>query len=655
MKNKVSSFLSLDKKLLAIVLVVNVVFTVVWTFASLLFQSKAETENQARELQYIEAVILPAISNSVWNVDQEQTRVQLQGLLVNPRVIRVKIQEMGSSSQELPFIDINKSGSFSEIHESQYTLKSPSDEKTPFATMILYTTTDPVMARMKSEIMRYFISEALETLILSFLILYAFRVLVLNHLGLISKFFKENVYISKLTPHLFYPPRGRFRDEIDVLADSVNRTLDESKKYQTQIEDLKDRAEKANQAKSMFLASINHELRTPLNAILGVTDLLPESVPNPQEMQQLLDIQKRSGLHLLHLVDEILDFSKIEAGEVKIDSQPMDIRKALETCKMIMESPIRERGNRLELLVDDDFPQSIYGDSNRINQIIINLVSNANKFTDRGMITVQIKRLGEEYQIIVRDTGTGIPEDKLEEIFIPFRQLEEKTGPLRKGTGIGLSITKRLVEFMHGHIQVDSKVGLGSAFRITLPLKISTIEPKANNNVPPAPIQTPKPVAAPVAAPAAPAVASAAEAKPNIAEEPKVEPLPQKIKLLVVEDTPEVQMLIQAYLKGTNVDLTFADNGQEGVKKFEKDDPSVILMDLQMPVMNGYEATEKIRELETKSGHHHVRILALTALATKGDLEKALRSGCDGYMTKPFSRTKLLQILKDESEPASAS
>jgi two-component system, sensor histidine kinase len=621
MKNKVGSFLSLDKKLLAIVLVVNVVFTVVWTFTSLLFQQKAERENQSRDLQYIEAVILPAVSNSVWNVDQDQTRVQLQGVLVNPRVIRVRIQELGAGINDAPFIDINKSGSFSEIHEVTYTLKSPGEEQTPFARMTMYTTMDPIMARVRSEIIRYFVSEALETLILSFLILYAFRVLVLNHLGMISKFFKENVYISKRTPHFFLAQRGRFRDEIDVLAETVNRTLDESKKYQTQIEDLRDRAEKANQAKSMFLASINHELRTPLNAILGVTDLLPESVKNPEEMQQLLDIQKRSGLHLLHLVDEILDFSKIEAGEVKMDSQPMEIRKALETCKMIMEAPFRERGNRLELLVDSGFPEFVFGDPNRINQIIINLVSNANKFTDHGIVSVQIKSRGNEYEIVVKDTGRGIPEDKLEEIFIPFRQLEDKGGQMRKGTGIGLSITKRLVDIMGGRISVDSKVGLGSVFRITLPLQVPVQEPKME----------------------------------RVAEESQTERQNPKMKLLVVEDTPEVQMLIKAYLKGTNVDLTFAANGQEGVQKFEKDDPAVILMDLQMPVMNGYEATQKIRELENKTGHHHVRILALTALATKNDLDKALRSGCDGYMTKPFSRTKLLQILKDNSEAASAS
>jgi len=605
------SFFSLDKKLLAVVLIVNILFTLVWSFATLMIQQKAESENQTKELEYIETVMLPAVANSVWNVDQEQTRVQLQGVLVNPRVVRLRIQELGGS--ETPFVEIGKSGDFSEIKEVSYDLKSPvSEGQHTFAHLILYTTLDPVMARLKSEVIRYFISEALETLILSFLILYAFRVLVLNHLGQFADFFKKNPFISERTPHYPVRKQKRLRDEIDTLVEAINLTIDESKKYQSEIVDLKDRAEKANQAKSLFLASINHELRTPLNAILGVTELLPESVSDKQEMQQLLDIQKRSGLHLLHLVDEILDFSKIEAGEVKIEEQPMDIRKALETCKMIMEGPVKDRGNQMEFLVEPNFPNLICGDLNRINQIIINLVSNANKFTDHGLISVQIRRLSSEYEIIVRDTGKGIPADKLEEIFLPFRQLEDQPNQTRKGTGIGLSITKRLIGFMKGEIHVDSKVGLGSVFRIKLPLKVPTPPLKAE----------PKP-------------------KEPVSTEPR-----RKIKLLVVEDTPEIQMLIQAYLKGTEVDLTFAENGQEGVQKFTTDDPSVILMDLQMPVMNGFEATQKIRELEEHIEGHHVRIFALTALATKNDLERALRSGCDGYVTKPFSRSKLLETLR---------
>ncbi len=606
------SFFSLDKKLLAVVLMVNIVFTLVWTFTSLLFQQKAESENQSKEFQYIEAVILPAVANSVWNVDQEQTRVQLQGILVNPRVVRVRILELGGS--ERPFLDIAKPGNFTDIREMPYDLKSPLVEgQRSFAKMIMYTTMDPVMARVKSEIIRYYISETLETLILSFLILYTFRVLVLNYLGQISKFFKENRTISKLTPHFHLRKRRRFPDEIDTLVDSINLTIDESKRYQSQVVELKDRAEKANNAKSLFLASINHELRTPLNAILGVTELLPESTPT--ELKQLLDIQKRSGFHLLHLVDEILDFSKIEAGEVKIEDQPMDIRKALETCNMIMENPVKERGNRLELIVEPEFPEMIFGDLNRINQIIINLVSNANKFTDHGLVSVQIRRKGtEQYEILVRDTGQGIPQDKLEEIFLPFRQLEEQPNQSRKGTGIGLSITKRLVDFMQGQIKVDSAIGIGSAFRITLPLRV----PERENKAPP----------------------KIVEKKPD---------LKKKLKLLVVEDTPEVQMLIQAYLKGLDVDVTFAENGKEGVQKFATDDPAVILMDLQMPVMNGFEATQQIREIEAKLKNHHVRILALTALATKNDLDRALQSGCDGYVTKPFSRSKLLETLREAS------
>jgi signal transduction histidine kinase/CheY-like chemotaxis protein len=568
-------------------------------------------------LEHIETVILPAVGNSVLYFYPEQTRVQLQGILSHPRVVRIQIIET-SGGVEKPFLSVGKKGSFKQIRSKTYDLLPPVGNGIgKFAKMTMYTTQDPAMARAQSEAIKYFVSESLETLILSFLILYAFRIFVINHLGRISRFFKRHSFVAKDTPHFPGKHWQFFPDEIDSLVAAINRAIDESKESQAQIEELKNRAEKANEAKSMFLASINHELRTPLNAILGVTELLPESLSKPEEVQQLLAIQKRSGIHLLHLVDEILDFSKIEAGEVKIENVAMDIQKSLDSCSLIMEGPMKTRQNCLSMHLDPQFPPAIMGDPNRINQILINLVSNANKFTDHGEVTVKICLHGDkEYEITVKDTGRGIPKDKLKEIFLPFRQLENSNTELRRGTGIGLSITQSLVEFMGGSIDVESEVGVGSTFRIILPLEIASLPESLNIEK----------------------VQKASQA------------LHHRLRVLVVEDTPDVRLLIQAYLRGTDVELTFAQNGQEGVQRFEKEEPSLILMDLQMPVMNGFEATQKIRELENKNGHHHVKILALTALATKGDLAKALQSGCDGYVTKPFSRLQLLDTLKSVDE-----
>lgn len=626
MKNR-KVFFSLDKKILTLVLVVNTVYTLCWTFISFRFLQHDEFQNQLKELKYVESVIIPAVANSVWQLDQEQTRIQLQGVLANPRVVRVQIVENGATPST--FLDIGKNEKFNQVNVLSYDLKPPvGDGDGKFATLNIFTTLDPVMARMRTEIYRYFLSEAFEILILSVLILYTFRILVLNRLGQISKFFRENSYIAKKTPYFLPKRRTRAADEIDVLIDALNRTIDESKKYQSEIERLKDQAEKANQAKSMFLASINHELRTPLNAILGVAELLPETEANSGEMKQLVDMQKRSGQHLLHLVDEILDFSKIEAGEIKIENQVIEISKVFENCRSMMESLIKERGNRLECRVDPDFPKEIMGDPGRISQILLNLTSNANKFTENGLISVTARADKINYCLSVKDSGKGIPENKLNEIFLPFRQLDNQPNQSLKGTGIGLSITKRLVDFMKGEIHVESKLGFGSNFEVVLPLRL------------PETASTPEPD------PSAKAVQGVADQADSS--------LHKKVRLLVIEDTPEVQMLIKAYLKGLDVELTFAENGAEGVEKFEHDDPNMILMDLQMPVMNGYEATEKIRKLEQNFNHpHHVPILALTALTTKNDLEKALQCGCDGYMTKPLSRSKLLQTLREEVGMAS--
>ncbi|MEZ0390766.1 MAG: hybrid sensor histidine kinase/response regulator [Pseudobdellovibrionaceae bacterium] len=606
-------FLSLDKKLIAVILVVNVIFTFFWTALNIYFEDQSGREELKKDFEYIESVVLPALQKSIWGMDHTQVRDQIKGMLTNPYVTRVRITETGNPK---PLIDLKKEGDFQHLEERKYKLfSSPGPNVERFGTLSLFITMDPLLTRLKNEVLKGFISETLETLILSLLLLYAFRLLVLNDISRISRYFKRNSVFSKTTPHFHRKIPGRFKDEIDNLITAINRTVDESKFYQIQIEHLRSNAEKANQAKSMFLASINHELRTPLNAILGVADLLPNSLNEPSEIQDLLTIQKRSGLHLLHLVDEILDFSKIEAGQMKIESTVMDIRNCLETTRSILETPIQDKGNQLSINIDPNFPSRIRGDGNRLNQIVINLVSNANKFTQKGKIRVEVKALNSKYRISVIDNGIGIPSDQISEIFIPFRQLAGKNGEIRKGTGIGLSITKKLVELMNGTIKVISNVGVGSEFQIDLPLEVAHEEAK--------PLQ------------------------PSLPKTPSI--LDRKLKLLVVEDTPEVQMLIRAFLKGTNVQLSFAENGQEGLRNFQKENFNLVLLDLQMPVMDGFEAAQKMREFEVKVNHnsHHVPILALTALTTKSDIDHALEAGCDGYVTKPFSRSQLLNTLRD--------
>lgn len=601
-------FLPLSKKLLSIVVLVGFLFTVFWTFTNIFLTKSLNEELEINRLEYFENILLPGIANSAWNIDMPQIKIQLEGILQNPNIVRVRLAEVNSAD---PLFDKKKQDNYSDISVKEYPLYPPDNSsKRKFSTLSVFSTNDKIAAQQKTEILKNFVSEGLEIFILSLVIFYFFKFLVTNHLEMISQFFQENPYFSKTTPEIANRKKG-FADEIDDLITHINFNVTASKKYQTEIETLKNQAEDANRTKSVFLANINHELRTPLNSILGVTELLPGTSDAAQQ-KALIEMQAKACLHLMNLVDEILDLSKIEAHEVKIEIKDVNLRNIVESCRLLTEFDFKEKNNRIAVSFSETFPALILGDEFRISQIILNLINNANKFTDHGDIKISVQDFGDRFTIAVSDTGIGIAQDKLEHLFIPFKQIEAQSTSKIKGYGIGLSITKALVELMNGKIEVESQLGKGSVFTVQLPLLIAPVEviEKPNSK-----IETFK-----------------------FAENPS--------KILIVEDTEEIQFIIGEFFKKTNFQLTYAVNGKEAVEYFKKESFSLILMDLQMPVMNGYEATREIRRLEKINNKSKTPIVAVTAYTTKTDLDMAMSAGCDGYITKPFSKSKLLSSVE---------
>ncbi len=601
-------FLPLSKKLLSIVVLVGFLFTVFWTFTNIFLTKSLNEELEINRLEYFENILLPGIANSAWNIDMPQIKIQLEGILQNPNIVRVRLAEVNSAD---PLFDKKKQDNYSDISVKEYPLYPPDNSsKRKFSTLSVFSTNDKIAAQQKTEILKNFVSEGLEIFILSLVIFYFFKFLVTNHLEMISQFFQENPYFSKTTPEIANRKKG-FADEIDDLITHINFNVTASKKYQTEIETLKNQAEDANRTKSVFLANINHELRTPLNSILGVTELLPGASDATQQ-KVLIEMQAKACLHLMNLVDEILDLSKIEAHEVKIEIKDVNLRNIVESCRLLTEFDFKEKNNRIAVSFSETFPTLILGDEFRISQIILNLINNANKFTDHGDIKISVQDFGDRFTIAVSDTGIGIAQVKLEHLFIPFKQIEAQSTSKIKGYGIGLSITKALVELMNGKIEVESQLGKGSVFTVQLPLLIAPVEviEKPNSK-----IETFK-----------------------FAENPS--------KILIVEDTEEIQFIIGEFFKKTNFQLTYAVNGKEAVEYFKKESFSLILMDLQMPVMNGYEATREIRRLEKINNKSKTPIVAVTAYTTKTDLDMAMSAGCDGYITKPFSKSKLLSSVE---------
>jgi len=383
-------------------------------------------------------------------------------------------------------------------------------------------------------------------------------------------------------------------------------------------------AESANRAKSEFLTTMSHEMRTPMNAILGMADLLSES-PLREEQRDYVRVFQKAGANLLDLINDILDLSKVESGHVDLESIGFDLGVLLERVIEMMDSRARDRGLSLTLEILPDVPLGLVGDPNRLRQILINLIGNALKFTERGSVKLRVEcepgsaGLGEVQDWLrfnVVDTGIGIATDKIEMIFERFTQADSSTTRKYGGTGLGLPISKGLVELMGGHLGCSSEVGKGSTFYLSAPFEIHKSGARA-------PEETD-------------AIASPAQGPARA--------LPAR-RILIAEDSEYNVVLIRAYLKNSGFLLDVAENGMIAVEKVKADRPDLILMDLQMPVMDGLEATRAIRQWEAKAGVKPTPILALTAHAAGEGVGRTLEAGCDEHLTKPIKRATLLAAI----------
>jgi hypothetical protein len=410
------------------------------------------------------------------------------------------------------------------------------------------------------------------------------------------------------------------------------------RRLQTLLEDYRiatARAEAASEAKSAFLANMSHELRTPLNGVIGVTQLLDQS--------ELSDLQRRhvgtiarSGEHLLTIISDVLDFSKLDAGMLVIESLPTDLRALVaDACDMVAAS-VTNKGLVLEQVVDADVPAVVSGDSVRLRQVLLNLLANATKFTERGQITVRVRRAtavasDTQLRFEVTDTGIGIAPDQREQLFEAFTQADVTTTRRYGGTGLGLAICRRLVLMMHGAIGIESTLGVGSTFWFTVSLPPLAIA--ANTSERPE---------RPSARAAKGADVQQRTSDPGAA----ISEAPSGLRLLAVDDN-EINREVIAHLGqklGYVVDIV--DGGAAAVARVAGGESyALILMDCQMPDVDGYAATREIRRIETAAGAPRVPIIAVTAHALPGEHEKVLVAGMNDFLAKPVRLNTLREML----------
>ncbi|MBT3236755.1 MAG: PAS domain S-box protein [Bdellovibrionales bacterium] len=424
-----------------------------------------------------------------------------------------------------------------------------------------------------------------------------------------SKYFYLN---SCLSPE--YGEDGLIQSVIGVTRDiTVRKGLEEALKHSQQ------RSDSANEAKSSFLAHMSHEIRTPLNAILGVSDILLEEAQLDSEQRRFLRISQKAGGALLALVNDILDLSKIEAGQFNLRNSVFVLPRLVMDTIEIPRELAKEKGIDLkfESNLQDDY--RVEGDPDRLQQVLLNLTTNAVKFTFEGKVVVSIDKVeGKNVILTVSDTGVGIPAGKLESIFSPFSQIDSEHTRQVKGTGLGLTICSRLVQAMGGEVTVDSAPGVGSRFRVAIPLQQSNKD-----------LTYPE--------------RSTSQRLPTNAKRSSPDKL--GLNILLVDDSEDNRTLINAYLKRTPHKITFAENGQIAYELAKTKPVDLIFMDMLMPVLDGYDATRKIREWERETGRSAVPIIALTAQARKEDLNKTLEVGCSSCLTKPVKKDTLLQTI----------
>jgi signal transduction histidine kinase/BarA-like signal transduction histidine kinase len=406
-------------------------------------------------------------------------------------------------------------------------------------------------------------------------------------------------------------------DNLEDLLNILHKEIDLKKQFQEQLFASKAVAEDANEAKSEFLSTMSHEIRTPLNAIIGLIYIM-EKENSLQSFHENIEVLKHSAQNLFLLINDILDFSKIEAGKVDIEKIPFDLNVLVHQIAKSMEARASENLNTIEVIVDADFVPNLISDPLRINQVITNLVSNAVKFTYDGKIQIKLKQIAVQnnfstFKVEVIDTGIGIDKDKFHSIFQKFSQAETKTSRLYGGTGLGLVITKKLLSLLGSEIKFESEVGVGSNFFFTLHLPIDAKQKAVNTR--------------------------------DLQEDYKEESL-KGMRVLLVEDNLINIKIAQKIMGQWGVEVDLAENGLIGVEKFNNHTYDVILMDLSMPVMDGYDATTTIRKTDKM-----IPIIALTASASFGYLDRALQIGINEYIIKPFNPKELNMKLRKYYNP----